>query len=106
MTLCKHLIASLFGALVVIPCSTLVFAQTVQKSPNPDRQPRASITTVSMTSIRSPALGSVIRSTALTPSLDLIRRGSNLMALKLSKNFGTAPCSSCPKSPAPMDLPA
>src|SRR6516225_5540293 len=28
MTLGKHLIASLFSALVVIPCSTLVFAQT------------------------------------------------------------------------------
>jgi len=100
MTLGKHLIALLFIALVVIPCSTLVFAQTsseVAKGGPP---------TASMTSIRSPALGSVIRSTALTPSLDLIRHGSNLMALKLSKNFGTAPCSSCPKSPAPMDLPA
>ena len=28
MTLGKHLVALLFGALVVIPCSTLVFAQT------------------------------------------------------------------------------
>jgi hypothetical protein len=105
MTLGKHLIALLFSALVVIPCSTPVLAQTSSEVAKAG-PPTASVEHDGQHDFDSLAgTGKVIRSTALTPSLDLIR-GSSLMALKFSKNFGTAPCSSGPKWPAPMDLSA